>query len=184
MKVSRKPNTTFFPVSPVLVSCSHLGRDNLITIAWAGIINSEPPMVNISVRAERYSYNLIKASGEFVINFATAKQAREVDYCGIYSGQEIDKFQATGFTKAKGKIVKVPLVAECPVNLECIVKQVIPLGSHDMFLAEIVNINADEKVIDKHNLIDIDIVSPLAYATPNYWTLGEKLGLYGFSKVK
>lgn len=182
MKVSRKPHTTFFPVPPVLVSCSHQGRDNLITIAWAGIVNSDPPMVSISVRPERYSYNLIKESGEFVVNLASIRNAKEVDFCGVTSGRDIDKFEQTGFTKEAGKIVQTPLVAECPVNLECKLRNIIPLGSHDMFIGEIVNINVDEEVIDKHNLVDIDLMSPLAYATPHYWTLGKKLGLYGFSK--
>lgn len=184
MKVSRKPHTSFFPVPPVLVSCSHKGIDNLITIAWAGIVNSEPPLVSISIRPERYSYNLIKESGEFVINLASSRQAKEVDLCGVTSGRDIDKFAKTGFTKQAGKIVKVPLVVECPVNLECKVLKIIPLGSHDMFIGEIVNINTDESVIDRHNLIDMDILSPLAYATPHYWSLGKKLGLYGFSKSK
>lgn len=182
MKVSRKPHTDFFPVPPVLVSCSHNGKDNLITIAWAGIVNSNPPMVSISVRPERYSYDLIKESGEFVINLASSRYAKEVDLCGVTSGRDIDKFQESGFTKETAVIVKAPLVAECPVNLECKVLNIITLGSHDMIIGEIVNINADERVIDKHNLIDMDIMSPLAYATPHYWTLGKKLGLYGFSK--
>jgi flavin reductase (DIM6/NTAB) family NADH-FMN oxidoreductase RutF len=182
VKVDRKPYTTFFPVPPVLVSCSHEDKDNLITIAWAGIVNTEPPMVSISVRPERFSYNLIKESGEFVINLAKVSQAREVDYCGVTSGREIDKFQATHFTKGASKKVKTPIVNECPVNLECQVKQIIPLGTHHMFIGEIVNIQANEEVIGQHNLIDIDLMSPLAYATPNYWSLGKKLGLYGFSR--
>lgn len=183
MKIARKAHTNYFPVPPVLVSSWADGyQPNLITIAWTGIVNSVPPMLSISVRPDRHSFKLIKATGEFVVNLARADQVKAVDLCGVYSGADTDKFKLAGFTAEKATQVQAPLVKECPVNIECRVKQVVPLGSHDLFIAEILAVNVDEEYIDEHNLIDIKKLNPLAYATPDYWSLGEKLGVYGFSK--
>ncbi|MDN5293575.1 MAG: hypothetical protein PWQ91_1560 [Eubacteriales bacterium] len=183
MKVQRKPHTTFFPVPPVLVTSQAEGfRPNIITVAWTGVVNSEPPMVSVSIRPDRHTYRLIKASGQFVVNIARADQVREVDLCGVYSGRDTDKFKLTGFTPVKASRVDVPLIKECPVNLECVVRQSYLLGSHEIFIGEVVAVHADEEYIDEHNLIDVAKVNPLAYATPHYWSLGQTLGLYGFTK--
>ena len=181
-----KPGTMLSPVPPTLVSCGNeaLGY-NMITIAWTGIINSKPPMTYISVRPERYSYNLIKETGEFVINITTKKLARATDWCGVKSGQDVDKFKETGLTPVPGSKISAPLIAESPLNLECKVTEVKNLGSHDMFLAEIVAVQASEMFIDeKTGKFSLEASNPIAYAHGNYYTLGKMLGGFGYTVMK
>jgi len=145
-----KPSTILNPVPVVMVSCcGREGKPNIITVAWAGTINSKPPMVSISIRKERYSYNLIKEKGQFVINLTTRKLAFAADFCGVKSGRDVDKFEVLKLTQEKASVVDVPMIKESPVNIECTVKDIIELGSHDMFIAQIEAVSVDESLIDK-----------------------------------
>lgn len=180
-----KPSTLLNPVPLVMVTCvDDSGKPNIITLAWAGTINSEPPMLSISVRKERYSYNLIKDRGDFVVNLATEKLAFATDLCGVKSGKDIDKFAATGLTPEKASVVSSPLIKECPVSLECIVRSRMELGSHDMFIAEIVATNVDEQLLDEKGKLHLDKAGLICYSHGYYWTLGESLGYFGYSVTK
>ena len=184
-KQTWKPGNMVYPLPAVMVSCGDReGRSNIITIAWTGTICTNPAMLYISVRPERYSYQMIKESGEFVINLTTERLVKQTDYCGVKSGRDVDKFATCKLTKEKALHVSAPLIAECPVNIECRVTEVKPLGSHDMFMAEVVAVHADEKYMDekgKFSLIDAD---PIAYCHGTYYTLGERLGTFGYSVKK
>ncbi len=186
MKIARKPTTLLYPVPVVLVTCAdESGKPNIITIAWAGTVNSTPPMVSISIRPSRYSHELISKSREFVINMPSSNHLQEVDLCGLVSGRDRDKFSETGFTPEPAQKVQAPLIRECPVNLECRVLQILPLGSHDLFLAEIVAVNVDEGLLDEKGGFDIAKIGPLAYnGTGQYWGLSNLLGSYGLSKKR
>ncbi|MEW6266200.1 MAG: flavin reductase family protein [Thermodesulfobacteriota bacterium] len=182
-----KVKTTLAPLPALLVTCQDReGNSNIITISYAGVVNADPPMIYISVRPPRHSYNMIKESGEFVINIPGENVLKETDYCGIVSGSKVDKFQATGFTAIPAAKVKAPLIKECPVNLECMVKNVIPLGSHDLFLSEVVAVQADEDVLHPDDKVDIEKVKPFSfcYDSMQYWSLKERIGAYGFTKGK
>jgi len=170
------------PVPVVLVACSHeeLGR-NLLTIAWCGIDCSDPETVHVSIRPERHSYRMIAESGCFTVNIPTADMTRVVDMCGVISGSDGDKFDAAGLTAIPGKIVQAPLVAECPVNLECEVRNVIPVGVHHMFIAEVVAKHADEDAMTDGKL-DFSKIPLITYVNGEYWSLGQAVGTYGFSK--
>ncbi len=183
-KVTWKPGTLLNPVPPALISCSHGGRDNLITVAWTGILNSEPPKTYISVRPSRHSYQMIKESGEFVINLPSAHIVRSIDFCGVKSGKTVDKFSACRLTREKASVVSCPMVAESPVSIECKVTQVIPLGSHDMFMADIVAVNIDERYIDEKGKFHIEKCALAAYAHGQYFALGKKIGSFGYSVKK
>ncbi|MBR4569762.1 MAG: flavin reductase family protein, partial [Candidatus Riflebacteria bacterium] len=159
-------------------------KANIITIGWAGTICSEPPMVSISVRPSRHSYKLIKESGEFVINIPSKKLAKETDLCGVISGSKCDKFHETGLTPGKSNRVKAPIIMECPINLECKVKQEIPLGSHNMFLAEITSVQVSKEYIDTDGKFLTDKANLLGYAHGAYVSLGKQLGAFGFSVKK
>jgi len=172
------------PLPAVLVSCGTADKPNLITVAWTGITNTVPPKTYISVRPGRHSYGLIRESGEFVINLPTAAIARAVDYCGMYTGKKVNKFEKTGLTPAPSEEVATPSVAECPISLECRVTDVVPLGSHEMFLADILCVNVDESCIDKSGRLDIARADLMAFAHGEYFALGKKLGKFGFSAVK
>lgn len=183
-KVTKNPSTALFPVPTVLVT-SRLeeGEPNIITIAWTGIISSEPPMVYISVRpAGRHSYQLIKESGEFVINIPSADQSRVVDYCGTVSGKDTNKFKETGLTPVPATRVKAPLIAECPVNVECKVRQVLPLGSHDAFIADVLAVHYNENVLNEKGRPDLDKIKPYGYCINEYRLMSDKLGSYGYSR--
>lgn len=169
------------PVPPVLVSCGEGQSANLITIAWAGTVCTQPPRVSISVRPTRHSYGLIRDSGEFVINLPTVALARAVDWCGVKSGRELDKFSAMGLHAAPASKVGCPLLAESPVNLECRVFQRIPLGSHDLFLADIVAIDVDEALLDGSGRLCLEKAGLLAYAHGEYYSLGRRLGTFGYT---
>ena len=179
-----KPGNLLAPVPPVLVSCGSLDKPNLITIAWAGTINSDPVRVSISVRPQRYSHGLIRESGEFVINLPTQKILRAVDWCGVKSGRDLDKFQAMGLTAIPGSEVSAPVLAESPVNLECRVFQTIPLGSHDLFLADVVAVDVDEELLDEAGRLRLDKAGLAAYVHGTYYALGKQLGTFGFSVRK
>jgi flavin reductase (DIM6/NTAB) family NADH-FMN oxidoreductase RutF len=180
-----KPSTILNPVPAVMVTCAdEEGKPNIITLAWVGTINSEPPMVSISVRKERYSYELIKNRGEFVINLTSRKLAFATDLCGVKSGRDVDKFSLTGLTPEAASSVGVPLIKESPVNIECKVKNVIPLGSHDMFIAEITAVSVDEELIDEKGKLDIGKADLVCYSHGEYWSLEKSLGYFGYSVTK
>ncbi len=179
-----KPGTMLSPVPPVLVSCGSLERPNILTIAWTGVVNTIPAMTYISVRPQRYSYPLIKESGEFVINLTTCGLTWAADYCGVKSGADTDKFAACKLTPQAVSQVGAPIIAESPINIECRVEKVIPLGSHDMFLARIVAVNVDENLIDQKGKLHLDKSGLVAYSHGEYFALGEKLGAFGYSVRK
>lgn len=185
-KRSMKPGTMLAPTPAVLVSCRDAqGNDNLITIAWTGIINSDPPITYISVRKSRYSHHIISESGEFVINLTNEQIAKEVDFCGVRSGRDMDKFQTCGFTRQEAEIVSAPLVCESPVNLECVVKEVREYPTHDMFIAEIVRVHADETLFNEDGRLCLDKASLVAYSHGEYFGLKRRpLGRFGWSVMK
>ena len=172
------------PVPPVLVSCGEGETANLITVAWAGTICTQPPRVSISVRPTRHSYGLIKESGEFVINLPTTALAKAVDWCGVKSGRDVDKFSAMGLHAAPASKVGCPLLAESPVSLECKVFQRLELGSHDLFLADVVAVDVDEALLDSAGKLHLERAGLLAYAHGDYYALGKQLGKFGWSVRK
>lgn len=174
-----------YPLPAVMVSCQRgEERPNIITVAWTGTICSDPAMVYISVRPERYSYDIIKESGEFVINLTTEELARATDLCGVKSGREIDKFKEMKLTPMPSKYVSAPSIAESPVNIECRVKQIIPLGSHDMFVAGVLGVTADSDYLDDDGHFDLSASRPLVYSHGAYFSQGEKIGKFGYSVQK
>ena len=183
-KVTWKPGTFLYPLPAVMVSCGDMEKSNIITVAWTGIINTDPAMVYISVRPSRYSYNLIKEKGEFIINLTTKDLAYATDWCGVKTGAKIDKFKEMKLTKEKAKFVNCPMIKESPVSVECKVKEVRELGSHHMFVAEVLAINADEKYIDDKGAFDISKCDLIAYSNGNYYSLGKKIGRFGLSVQK
>ena len=184
-KQSWRGSTLLNPVPPVLVSCGSLEKPNLITIGWAGTICTKPAMVSISVRPERYSYGLIKESGQFAINLPTEALVRAVDWCGVKSGRDVDKFAALGLHAAAGSALPgCPILEESPVNLECKVTQTIPLGSHELFLAEVVGCCVDESLLDSEGKLRLDKAGLIAYSHGEYRTLGRRLGAFGYSVRK
>ncbi len=180
-KVQWKGGTLLAPVPAVLVSCGTVEKPAAITIAWTGIINSDPPKTYISVRPSRNSYNIIKESGEFVINMMPSSFVRQVDYCGIKSGKHEDKLAKQRLTAQKSNIVSAPQIEQCPISLECKVTDVLPQGSHDMFIAEIVSVNIAEHLIDEKGRLMIEKAGLMAYAHGTYFALGKKIGSFGFS---
>lgn len=183
-KVTWKSGTFLYPLPAVMVSCGTMEKSNIITVAWTGIINTNPAMVYISVRPTRHSYNIIKETGEFVINLTTQKLAYATDWCGVKTGAKVDKFKELKLTKEKAKFVKCPMIQESPVSVECKVKEVKELGSHHMFIAEVLAINADEQYIDEKGAFDISKCDLIAYSNGGYYSLGKKLGKFGFSVQK
>lgn len=180
-----KPGNMLYPLPVVMVSVADKsGKYNIITLAWVGTVCTNPPMVSISVRPERYSYDILKETGEFVINLTTKDLVFATDYCGVKSGRDVDKFKEMNLTPLKASQVKAPLIAESPVNLECKVTEVIPLGSHDMFLAEVVAVHADEKYMDENRRFHLDEAEPIVYSHGAYLTCGEQLGTFGYSVKK
>lgn len=183
-KVQWKGGTFIYPIPAVMVSCGTMEESNIITVAWTGILNTNPAMCYISVRPERYSHNIIKENGEFTINLTTRQLAYATDWCGVKSGRDVDKFKEMKLTKEKANIISVPLIKESPVSVECKVKEIVPLGSHDMFVAEIVAIDADEKYIDEKGAFDISKCDLIAYANGGYYPLESKIGKFGYSVQK
>lgn len=172
------------PVPAVLVSCGSGDSANLITVGWTGIVCTHPPRLYISLRPERYSHDIIDKSGEFCVNLPSAGLVKALDYCGVRSGREHDKFAEANLTKEDSFEVSCPSVAECPLTLECRVFQKLPLGTHDMFLADIVAVGADESLIDKNGRLMLEKASLLAYSHGDYFELGKKIGDFGFSVRK
>ncbi len=180
-----KPGNMLYPLPAVLVSVRDKnGRDNILTVAWAGTVCTNPPMVSISVRPERYSYHMLKETGEFVINLTTESMCRATDYCGVRSGKDVDKFQAMHLTRQKASQILAPMIAESPVNLECRVERVEELGSHHMFLARVVAVHAEEQYMDEKGRFDLRLADPLVYSHGEYYGLGKKLGSFGYSVKK
>lgn len=183
-KVQWKGGTFIYPIPAVMVSCGTMEKSNIITVAWTGILNTNPAMCYISVRPERYSHDIIKENGEFAINLTTRQLAYATDWCGVKSGRDVDKFKEMKLIKEKANIISVPLIKESPVSVECKVKEIVPLGSHDMFVAEIVAIDADEKYIDEKGAFDISKCDLIAYANGGYYPLESKIGKFGYSVQK
>lgn len=184
-KQSWKPGNMLYPVPAVLVSCrDSKGNDNVLTIAWAGTICSDPAMLSISVRKERHSYGMIKESGVFVVNLTTKALVEATDYCGVRSGRDEDKFAAMHLTKGEAEKIDAPIIMESPVNIECRVKQVLELGSHDMFIAEVVNVQVSDELLDEKGSFQLQKAELLSYSHGEYYELGRKLGTFGFSVKK
>lgn len=180
-----KPGNMLYPLPVVMVSVRDKdGKDNIITLAWVGTVCTNPPMVSISVRPERYSYSILKETGEFVINLTTKDLTYATDYCGVKSGREVDKFKEMHLTPIPATKVNASMIGESPVNLECKVTQVLPLGSHDMFLAEVVAVHADEKYMDENHKFHLEYAEPIVYSHGDYLSCGEKLGSFGYSVKK
>ena len=183
-KVKFRGSALLAPGPPVLVSCGDMENSNILTVAWTGILNTIPPKTYISVRKKRFSYNIIKERGEFVLNLTPASLARTADYCGTYTGAKVDKFAACNLTRVAADEVAAPMIAECPLSLCCRVTDVVELGSHDMFLADIVAVYADETLMDERGKLHIERADLCAYAHGDYYTLGKRIGHFGFSSVK
>lgn len=185
MKQTWKAGNMLYPVPAVMVSCARPGeKPNIVTVAWAGTICSDPAMVSISVRKERYSHDIIEETKEFVINLTTKKLVRATDYCGVRSGRDVDKFKELHLTPEESEKIKAPGIAESPVNIECKVKQVMRLGSHDMFIAEVVAVRVDESLLDKKGTLQLSKAELMAYSHGSYYELGKSLGKFGFSVQK
>ncbi|HOP65047.1 MAG TPA: flavin reductase family protein [Spirochaetota bacterium] len=184
-KIQWKPGTMIYPLPAVMVSCGTEPEFyNIVTVAWTGTVCTSPPMTYISLRKERYSYNIIRDSGEFVINLTTEELAFATDFCGVRSGRDINKFAHLGLTPAEASVVKAPLIAESPVNIECRVSRVIELGSHDMFLAEVAAVNVEEGYIDETGKFRFESARPLCYSHGSYYGLSKELGTFGYSVMK
>ena len=186
MKTAFKPGNMIYPLPAALVTCGDTEENwNIITVAWTGTICSDPPMCYVSVRPTRHSHDLIERTGEFVINLATADLVRQTDWCGVRSGSEYNKFREMGLHTETAQLVKAPLIQESPLNIECKVFDIKRLGSHDMYMAQVVAIDAEESLIDKGTgQFQLNHAQPLAYSHGKYYTLGEKLGTFGFSVKK
>ena len=183
-KVTWKSGTFEYPIPAVMVSCGDMENSNIITVAWTGIIASDPATCYISVRRNRYSHDIIKNTGEFVINLTTQKLAFATDWCGVKTGAKVDKFKEMKLTKEKASFVNCPLIKESPVSIECKVKEIKDMGSHDMFIADVLSIDADEQYIDENGAFDITKCDLIAYANGKYFTLGKQVGKFGYSVQK
>lgn len=183
-KITLKPGTLLAPLPAVLVTCGTLEKANALTIAWTGIINTIPPMTYISVRPERHSYPIIKETGEFVINLTTSAMAKETDFCGVRSGRDMNKIEKCKLTLTEGKTVSAPVIEQSPLSLECKVREIKELGSHHMFIAEITGIQAEERFMDSKGKLNLQQAGLMAYSHGEYFSLGRKLGDFGFSVRK
>lgn len=183
-KVTWKGGTLLGPLPPVLVTCGTMDKANIITIAWTGICNTIPPKTYISVRPQRYSHDIIKSSGEFVIHLTPASLIRAADWCGIHTGRKADKFARWSLTKEPASAVSPPLIAECPLALECKVDRIIPLGSHNMFLADIAAVDVEESLIDSSGKLHLERADLAAFAHGAYYALGKRVESFGFSVRK
>ncbi len=184
-KVFWKAGNMLYPLPAVMVSCQRKGeKPNIITVAWTGTVCTNPAMVYISVRPERYSYDIIKESGEFVINLTTKSLVKATDYCGVKSGRVVDKFKELKLTPIPSKAIGVPLIEESPVNIECKVKQILPLGSHHMFLAEVLGVNVSSSYLNSKGKFEFNKSEPIVYSHGEYYDLNQLLGTFGFSVRK
>lgn len=186
LHVSWKPGTMIYPLPAVMISCGETEVEyNIITVSWVGTICTNPAMCYISVRPERHSYEIIKRTGEFVINLTNEELARATDWCGVRSGKDFNKFKEMNLSAVRGEEVMAPIIAESPLCIECKVKQIIPLGSHDMFIAEVVNVQADTRYIDKKtDKFDLQKAKLIAYSHGHYYKLGEEIGRFGWTVRK
>ena len=183
-KVIWKPGNFEYPIPAVLVSCGDMEKSNILTVAWTGTVNSDPAMCYISVRKTRYSYDLINKNKEFVINLTTEKLVRATDWCGVKTGEKVDKFKEMHLTKEKSENVKCPRIKESPINIECKVVSSKDLGSHTMFIGKVLSVDVDEQYIDDKGRFDISKCKLIAYANGSYFSLGKKLGSFGYSVRK
>lgn len=185
MKQNWKPGNQVYPLPVVLATVGDCKANwNIITVAWTGTICSDPPMCYISVRPERHSHGLIEQTGEFVINLTTEELVRATDWCGVKSGRDVNKFAEMGLTPVECKVVKAPAIAESPISIECRVKEKISLGSHDMFVADVVNVIADDKYLDESGAFNLASARPICYSHGKYYSVGKELGKFGFSVKK
>ena len=182
-KVSWRGGALVAPVPAVMVSLGDMEKSNIITVAWCGITNTVPPKTYISVRPERHSYEILKEKREFVINLTPSSLTKKADYCGMFTGRKVDKFKECGFTKEKATKIDAPMIGECPISIECKVTDIIPLGSHDMFLADIVAVNVEKSLLEGDKLC-INRAHLCAFAHGEYYKLGERIGKFGFSVKK
>lgn len=180
-----KAGNMLYPLPAVMVSCSRPGeKPNIITVAWTGTICTNPPMVYVSIRPSRFSYDIIRETKEFVINLSTEKLSKAVDYCGVKSGRDVDKFKEMKLTPGSATYVGAPLILESPVNIECKVNQILELGSHHMFLAEVLGVHADSAYINENGKFDLSLSKPIVYSHGEYYGLGEIMGKFGYSVKK
>ena len=183
-RIKLKGGALTAPLPPALVTVADGDEKNILTVAWTGILSTIPPTTYISVRPRRHSYHLLKNSREFVLHLPPAALAKQVDYCGTFTGAKVDKFAKCGFTLLPSDEVAAPTVAECPVALECRVKSILPMGSHDVFISEIVSVSVDERLMDRNGKLRLERAGLLAFGHGEYYKLGEKVGVFGFSAVK
>ncbi len=185
MRENFKPGNMLYPLPAVMISCQEEGkRPNVLTVAWAGTICSDPAMVSVSIRPSRYSHEIISKTKEFVINLVTEDLTRACDYVGVKSGRDVDKFKECNLTESPSSVVKCPGIAESPVCIECKVEQIIPLGTHDMFIAKVVNVNVDKDRMDENGKFDLNGSNLITYSHGEYFTLGKKIGKFGYSVKK
>jgi flavin reductase (DIM6/NTAB) family NADH-FMN oxidoreductase RutF len=183
-KLALKPGNYLYPLPPVLLTCGPLERPNIITLAWAGTLCSEPPILGVSIRPSRHSHGLVRQAGAFAVNVPTAAMTAAVDWCGNVSGRTEDKFAAMKLTPAPARMIPTAVIQECPVNIECEVIQTVHLGSHDLFLGRVVAVTADEALLDARGDIDLSRAKPLAYGSHAYWALGDRIAAQGSSVAK
>ena len=183
-KAKWKGGTLLAPVPPALVTCKDGERENVLTIAWTGIVNSDPPKTYISVRPSRHSYDIIKKSGVFAINLTTKDLVRAADWCGVFTGAKVDKFERCKLAREQASEIDCPILADSPLALECRVTDVIPLGSHDMFLADIVAVDVDETLVAEDGKLHLDRAGLVAYSHGEYFELGKRLGKFGYAVAK
>ncbi len=181
MKIERKPSPALLPTPVVLLSVAGHGKEkpNIITLAWVGTVCSDPPMLSVAIRPSRHSRGLVDAARAFVVNVPSAAQLTEVDLAGVWSGAEHDKFKELGLTATPAGHVDAPIIEECPINIECVVKHQLELGAHDLYIAEIVAVQYDEEVLDARGRVRTKALTPIAYVAGEYWSLGERIGTYG-----
>lgn len=184
-KIDFKPGNMLYPLPAVMISSTDgEGHDNIFTVSWAGTICTNPPMVSISIRPERYSYELIEKSKEFIINLTTEDLAYATDYCGVVSGRDVNKWEKLNLTKGKGTTVQAPYIKESPVNIECRLVRIEKLGSHDLFIAEVTAVHVDDEYMDKENRFRLEQAKPIVYSHGTYFSIGQELGKFGYSVKK
>lgn len=179
MKIERRPSTVLLPTPAVLVSVAGGETGNFLAVAWTGVASSSPPMISVAIRPSRYSHELLDAERSFVVNIPDAGQLEAVDVAGVWSGREHDKFAELGFTALPASKVSAPLIAECPINVECVVRHQLALGAHDLYIGEVVAVHYDEELLDDRGRLKVNELHPIAYVEGEYWSLGERLGVYG-----
>lgn len=181
-KVETKPHPALFPVPVVMVTVGDKQKQDIVTLAWVGMVCSEPPIVSISIRPSRYSHEILSETGDFIINVPTADMVEKLDYCGTVSGRDFDKFSAADLTPVPASHVQAPRIHECPVNIECKVVNRFDLGSHTVFFGEMLAVHIDKRAVDERNRVDYAKIRPICYCPEQYWSLGEMIGTYAFTK--